>query len=172
MEDLCVTWHQNGQCPLGWLAETRLADLWPRRAGRTRRGGEVGQALRGSAKCLSNGSFLCRWGQLAREERRRRTCPGKQKTAFSHPARRLVGRSPGLWHMSPLGACSLEGSVWIAESGGKRLFVELFCDEMMIMMLQCRQWESWPAHLQRVCVGEAYPDTCFQLAGLLHVNAS
>lgn len=44
--------------------------------------------------------------------------------------------------------------------------------EAILYGMAGRESESWPAHLQYGGVAKAYPDTCSQLAGLLHVNAS
>lgn len=102
-------------------------------------------------------------GQLAWEECCGRTWPGKQKTAFQTLC---TDSSASLTYGATVTCASRPGRL----AGASWKF--LFCDEMMIMMLRYRRWGSRPAHLRRVCIGEAYPDTCFQLAGLLHVNAS
>lgn len=102
-------------------------------------------------------------GQLAWEECCLSTCTGKQKTAFQTLCAASFGPCD-IWR-----CCYAGFRTWPARRVAEKF---LFWDEAMIMMWDYKRWESRPAHLQCVCIGEAYPDTCFQLAGLLHVNAS
>lgn len=156
-----VIWHQNGQCPLGWLAKTCLPNLWP--PPWTWQTGGGGSSLERQRWVPLRRLSPPLMGQLAWEECCGRTWPGKQKTAFQTLC---TDSSASLTYGATVTCASRPGRL----AGASWKF--LFCDEMMIMMLRYRRWGSRPAHLRHACIGEAYPDTCFQLAGLLHVNAS
>lgn len=133
----------------GRLAKTRLPDLspqpWTQQTG--------GSSLdRQRQVCLQQ---LC-WP----DEKECRPCmsPDKWQIDFH----RLSTRSLALLKHS---TSSMHFRGWPTHSALRQV---LLWNVMMTVMLHYYWWECWPVSV----VGEAYPDTCFQLAGLLHVNDS